>query len=317
MSATVLFANNATTTLAGAITNVATTANLASGTGALFPSPGAGQYYVMTFTDQTTGLINEIVWVTNVTGDVITMTRAQEGTTAKAWNAGDFAANLWTAGQAALITPQSLPAPFYQNTSGGYTQLIPAGVSSAKVTIGAGGGGGGGGTTSQSAGGGGAGGVVTLFLTGLVSAQSLSGTVGIGGPGGTTGVNGTVGGNTTILNNAVLQATAVGGGPGLVVGASPAGGAGGVVTIAGGFTGTYIALAGSDGTDASIPTGNSYGGYGGPGWNGAGAGRAAQGGSAGHSGGAPCAGGGGTYGTAAASGGAGAAGFVLIEWSLN
>lgn len=316
MSATVLFANNASTTLAGAITAVATTANLASGTGVLFPSPGAGQYFVLTFTDAATGLINEIVWVTNVTGDVITITRAQEGTTAKPWNAGDFAANLWTAGQAALITPQSLPAPFYSASSGGYSQTIPSGISTAKVTIGGGGGGGGGGSTAQSSGSGGAGGVAILFLTGLVSGQALSGTVGTGGSGGSTTVAGGGGVNSTLLVNGVLFVTAAGGAGGNTAAGTPSGGIGGTITIAGAFTGTSIQLAGTDG-GSGTPYATTFSGDGGPGWMGAGGGRSVYGGGTGIAGNAPCAGGGGTYGATAASGGAGAPGFVLIEWSLN
>ena len=42
---TFTFANNAYTTLAGAITNTAITLNVQAGGGALFPSPGAGQYF--------------------------------------------------------------------------------------------------------------------------------------------------------------------------------------------------------------------------------------------------------------------------------
>lgn len=105
-SSTVLAKNNAGTTLAGAITNVALTANLAPGSGTEFPSPGAGQYFVGTFTDSLTGLVTEIVYVTNVTGDVITMIRAQEGTVAAAWNAGDLFENLMTAGQFSTLAQQ-------------------------------------------------------------------------------------------------------------------------------------------------------------------------------------------------------------------
>jgi hypothetical protein len=101
---TILFANDAQSTLAGSITNVALTANLAAGTGVLFPAPGAGQYFVLSFIDAATGLLTEIVHVTNVTGDVITMVRAQEGTTALAWTAGDIAANLCTAGTMQAFT---------------------------------------------------------------------------------------------------------------------------------------------------------------------------------------------------------------------
>src|ERR1700685_3189784 len=99
MANTILAANNANTTLAGSISNTATTANLAAGTGVLFPSPSGGEYFVGTFTDAATGLLREIVHVTNVTGDTITMVRAQEGTTGLNWSANDLFANLWTAGQ--------------------------------------------------------------------------------------------------------------------------------------------------------------------------------------------------------------------------
>lgn len=102
----VLFANNATTTLAGAISNTATTANLASGTGALFPSPSGSQYFVMTFTDQSTGLLHEIVHVTAISGDTITIVRAQEGTSAQGWDAGDLAQNLCTAGTMQALMQQ-------------------------------------------------------------------------------------------------------------------------------------------------------------------------------------------------------------------
>jgi hypothetical protein len=96
--ATELYANNASSNLAGNITNVATTANLTPGSGTLFPSPGANQFFHATLTDAATGLLNEIVVVTNVTGDTVTMIRGVEGTTALAWLAGDFFSNLITAG---------------------------------------------------------------------------------------------------------------------------------------------------------------------------------------------------------------------------
>ncbi len=96
--AQILFANNARSTLAGAISNVATTAVLATGSGALFPHPSVNQYFILTFQDQLTGLLREIVHVTNVTGDTISLVRAQEGTTALNWQAGDIAAHLHTAG---------------------------------------------------------------------------------------------------------------------------------------------------------------------------------------------------------------------------
>lgn len=111
-----LFANNASSTLAGAISPTALTANLAAGTGVLFPNPSANQYYVDTFVDAATGLLNEIVWVTGRSTDTITIVRAQEGTTALNWLAGDIVANFWTAGQAATMLQQGQ----YQQQSANY-----------------------------------------------------------------------------------------------------------------------------------------------------------------------------------------------------
>lgn len=94
-----LFTNNAQSQLAGDITSIATTAALLSGAGALFPNPGANQYFLLTFVDAATGLQNEIVKVTAMAGDTITtMVRGQEGTAAQAWAAGDVAALFATAG---------------------------------------------------------------------------------------------------------------------------------------------------------------------------------------------------------------------------
>lgn len=99
MSGPILFYNNAITTLAGAITNVATTANLAAGSGILFtPGPSTGQYFKMTFIDAATKNLNEIVHVTAIATDTITIVRGQEGTTPLNWAAGDLAQNLCTAG---------------------------------------------------------------------------------------------------------------------------------------------------------------------------------------------------------------------------
>lgn len=98
-----LFADNASTTLAGAITPTAVTVQLAPGTGALFPNPGAGQQFALSFTDAATGEENEITYCTAISGDTCTVIRAQEGTTAQSWSAGDIAENRWTAGQASAM----------------------------------------------------------------------------------------------------------------------------------------------------------------------------------------------------------------------
>lgn len=98
-----VFANDASTTLAAPISNSATSIVLASGGGSLFPNPSAGQQFELTLNDAATGLLTEIVYCTARSGDVLTVVRAQEGTIAQSWLAGDLAANLVTAGQMAAM----------------------------------------------------------------------------------------------------------------------------------------------------------------------------------------------------------------------
>ena len=84
----VLFTNNATTTLASSITNVQTSLSVAIGTGALFPTI-TGSDYTMCTLQNTAGTTTEIVKVTARSGDVFTIVRAQEGTTASTFATGD------------------------------------------------------------------------------------------------------------------------------------------------------------------------------------------------------------------------------------
>jgi hypothetical protein len=84
----VLFTNNATTTLASSITNVATSLTVASGKGALFPTI-TGTDYTMCTLQNTAGKTTEIVKVTARSSDTFTIVRAQEGTTASAFSSGD------------------------------------------------------------------------------------------------------------------------------------------------------------------------------------------------------------------------------------
>src|SRR5271156_1822509 len=98
MANTFLFQNLAQTTLAAPINTTATSITLATGTGALFPSPTSGQQFAVDLNDAATGNIHEIVYCASITGDVMTVIRAREGTVALNWLAGDFAANKVTAG---------------------------------------------------------------------------------------------------------------------------------------------------------------------------------------------------------------------------
>lgn len=102
-----LYANNAATTLAGPIAATATTVNLAAGTGALFPSPGAGQQFSLTFISAGNPNIIEIAYCTSRSGDVCTITRGQEGTAARAFIAGDEANNDLTAATCAAFIQAS------------------------------------------------------------------------------------------------------------------------------------------------------------------------------------------------------------------
>jgi hypothetical protein len=87
-----LFENNASSTLASSISDVAATLTVATATGDRFPAVNGAdpdEYCLVTLED-TSGNI-EIVKCTARTGgaDVLTITRAQEGTTARAFTGGD------------------------------------------------------------------------------------------------------------------------------------------------------------------------------------------------------------------------------------
>jgi hypothetical protein len=82
----VLFTNNATTTLGSSLLVGATSLTVSSGTGALFPTTTSGYFYV--------ALVNssnqiEFVKVTTRSSDTFTIVRAQNGSTARAYSAGD------------------------------------------------------------------------------------------------------------------------------------------------------------------------------------------------------------------------------------
>ena len=86
-----LFANNASTTIASGISSTATSVTVAASTGALFPSiTTAGQHWRGTFVKNGNPSLYEIVLVTATSGDVFAITRAQEGTTAQSWSVGDY-----------------------------------------------------------------------------------------------------------------------------------------------------------------------------------------------------------------------------------
>jgi len=110
-----LFTNNAASTLASAVSVGAASLTVFGGEGAKFPAPVAPDYALVTIYQKsgTTEVNHEIVKVTSRTGDVLTITRAQEGTTARSFNAGDPVELRWTAGAA-----HSVQIPLLDTVSG-------------------------------------------------------------------------------------------------------------------------------------------------------------------------------------------------------
>ena len=109
--ATLVFSNNASALLAATITTLSTTIQVATGAGALFPAPTATQYFKITLEDAAGNI--EICHCTARSSDLLTVTRAQEGTAARAWTASLARVEMRpTAGMMATFaqTTNSLPA---------------------------------------------------------------------------------------------------------------------------------------------------------------------------------------------------------------
>lgn len=101
MSNLIVWTNNASSLLASGITNASTSITVTAGTGLLFPTISAGQYAIGTLED-TSGNI-EVVYVTSRTTDTMTITRAQEGTTALSFASGSRFELRVTAGMLATL----------------------------------------------------------------------------------------------------------------------------------------------------------------------------------------------------------------------
>ncbi len=95
----VVFKNNAKTTLASNLSSSAT--SIAVADGSVFPSLGSGEIFFCTLDD---GTNNEIVKVTAISSNTLTVVRAQESTTARAFSTGDAADLRLTAGILGLFS---------------------------------------------------------------------------------------------------------------------------------------------------------------------------------------------------------------------
>jgi hypothetical protein len=80
------YSNNASSSLASGITSTATSLTVTTGQGVLFPAPSGSNAFNATLIDASGNL--EIVRVTARSGDMLTITRGQESTTARAFTAG-------------------------------------------------------------------------------------------------------------------------------------------------------------------------------------------------------------------------------------
>jgi hypothetical protein len=117
-----LFANNAKTTLASPVNATQTTLTVAPGTGALFPSPTAGQAFKVTLISASSSTVYEICLCTSRTADVLTVVRAQEGTTGTPFLLNDIVGNYDTAGvMSNLVQSQQLQMNTYLYGIGGGT----------------------------------------------------------------------------------------------------------------------------------------------------------------------------------------------------
>ena len=92
----VKFSNNAKTTITSSLTTSATSVSVTDASN--FPTLGAGDYTYATLAEAPTPANFEIVKVTAISGTTLTVTRAQQGTTARSFSSGDLCELRVTAG---------------------------------------------------------------------------------------------------------------------------------------------------------------------------------------------------------------------------
>ena len=114
----ILFTNNAATTLASGITNVATSLTVAAGKGALFPTISGSDFFYATLANGSGGV--EIVKVTARSTDTFTIVRGQDNTSAVAWNTGDkVELRVTAAALGAMAQTANLPSTYVTSNVAG------------------------------------------------------------------------------------------------------------------------------------------------------------------------------------------------------
>jgi hypothetical protein len=115
--------NGAVSTLASGITSSATSVTLTSGTGIKFPQSGSFRAVIWTsaYSSSANDSTAEYVTATWTSGDTFTIVRAAESSTAKAWSAGSYFANVVTAGKfteihSAVDAKAGLASPAFTGT---------------------------------------------------------------------------------------------------------------------------------------------------------------------------------------------------------
>lgn len=103
------FTNNAASTITANIGPAALSLTVNTGDGALFPTLTGAQFFLATLNKVTSGIeyAFEVVKVTAVAGDIFTIVRAQEGTTALSFLTGDRVSLRVTAGFIASLAQTS------------------------------------------------------------------------------------------------------------------------------------------------------------------------------------------------------------------
>ncbi len=132
-----LYANNAKTTLASPVNATQTTITVAPSTGSEFPSPSAGQAFKVTLVSVTSPTTNEICLCTSRTGDVLTVVRAQEGTTGTPFLLNDIVGNFDTSGvMDSLVQSVQLQSQYYQfSVAGGTANALTATIPSSLTSL--------------------------------------------------------------------------------------------------------------------------------------------------------------------------------------
>lgn len=272
---TFIFANNVNTTLAGPVSNSATSFTLSS-TANLPASIPAGSVLVLTMNDVATRQNFEIVYATAITGATVSgLLRGQEGTPALAWLTGDFAYSPPTAGQQASFgqvaanntwtgndifnNPVTIPDGISPNHAASVEQLnnrkqiftssgsftVPNGITTMYLSgCAAGGGGGAGGPGSIGAsgawaaggGGGGAGQPFQRVAFSVTVGGTISVAIGAAGTGGLASGN-NPGNNGTSGGNTVIGGSGFNGGTALTLIGGGGGGGGFAVATTGNAVG--------------------------------------------------------------------------------